>query len=172
MHVDHSVIGKELPPLTMTVDAGRLRFFAKAMGETNPIFTDLETAKAAGHRDLPVPPTFLFGIELESPDPFEWLAGLGVDLRRVLHGEQSFTYHGQAIAGDVLTVAPRVADVYSKKGGALEFIEKASNVTRANGDLVAELKTVIVVRNPSGASEATGNIAGASEATGNVEPEK
>jgi N-terminal half of MaoC dehydratase len=149
--VDESVIGKDLPPITLTVDAGRLRFFAKAIGETNPVFTDLETAKAAGHRDLPVPPTYLFGIELESPDPFAWLAGIGVDLRRVLHGEQSFTYHSTAVAGDVLTATPRIGNVYSKKGGALELIEKASTVTRENGDLVAELKTVIVVRNPEAA---------------------
>ena len=59
----------------------------------------MQTANAAGHRDLPVPPSFLFGIELERHDPFEWLAGVGVDLRRVLHGEQSFTYHSQAVAG-------------------------------------------------------------------------
>lgn len=148
MPVDQSVIGKELPPSTLTVDAGRLRFFAKAIGETNPIFTDIDAAKAAGHANLPVPPTFLFGIELESPDAFEWLAGLGVDLRRVLHGEQSFTYHSTAVAGDVLTSTPTIGNVYSKKGGALEFIEKTSTVTRANGDLVAELKSVIVVRNP------------------------
>jgi acyl dehydratase len=160
MPVDQSVIGRELPPLTMTVDAGRLRFFAKAIGETNPIFTDLEAAKAAGHRDLPVPPTFLFGIELESPDPFWWLSGIGVDLRRVLHGEQSFTYHRPAIAGDVLTVAPRIADVYSKKGGALEFIEKVATVTREDGELVAELKSVVVIQHPPGASEATGNVGG------------
>ncbi len=148
MPLDQSAIGKELPPSTLTVDAGRLRFFAKAIGETNPIFTDIDAAKAAGHANLPVPPTFLFGIELESPDAFEWLAGLGVDLRRVLHGEQSFIYHSTAVAGDVLTSTPTIGNVYSKKGGALDFIEKTSTVTRANGDLVAELKSVIVVRNP------------------------
>ena len=62
--------------------------------------------------------------------------------------------------------------MYSKKGGTLEFIEKASTVTRENGDLVAELKTVIAVRNPARASEATGNVGGASEATGNVKAAK
>lgn len=148
MPLDPSVIGKELPPSTLAVDAGRLRFFAKAIGETNPIFTDLDAAKAAGHSNLPVPPTFLFGIELENPDSFGWLAELGIDLRRVLHGEQSFTYHSTAVAGDVLTSTPTVGNVYSKKGGALDFIEKTSTVTRANGELVAELKSVIVVRNP------------------------
>jgi len=152
MAVNENAIGKELPPSTVTMDAGRLRFFAKAIGETNPIFTDITKANGAGYRDLPVPPTFLFGIELENPDPFGWLAGLGVDLRRVLHGEQSFTYHSVAVAGDVLTATPRIVNVYSKKGGALEFIEKESAVTRENGDLVAELKTVIVVRNPEPAT--------------------
>ena len=48
---------------------------------------------AAGHRDLPVPPTFLFGLELEAPDPFGWLAGSASTCGSVLHGEQSFTYH-------------------------------------------------------------------------------
>ncbi|MFC9998622.1 MaoC family dehydratase N-terminal domain-containing protein [Nocardia sp. NPDC127526] len=148
MPLDPSVIGTQLPPTTLTVDAGRLRFFAKAIGETDPVFTDPEAARAAGYPNLPVPPTFLFGIELEQPDPFEWLAGLGVDLRRVLHGEQSFTYHATAVAGDVLTAAPVIGNVYSKKGGALEFIEKTSTVTRADGELVAELKSVLVVRNP------------------------
>ncbi len=56
MPLDQNVIGKQLPSVTMTINAGRLRFVAKAIGETNPVFTDLQTANAAGHRDLPVPP--------------------------------------------------------------------------------------------------------------------
>ncbi|MGY0500304.1 MaoC family dehydratase N-terminal domain-containing protein [Nocardia sp. FBN12] len=155
MAVDSSAIGMELPPTTLRVDAGRLRFFAKAIGETDPVFTDLDAAHAAGYANLPVPPTFLFGIELEQPDPFEWLATLGIDLRRALHGEQSFTYHTTAVAGDVLTATPRIGEVYSKKGGALDFIEKTSTITRGDGELIAELKTVLVVRNPIESRSAT-----------------
>ncbi|WP_131770242.1 MaoC family dehydratase N-terminal domain-containing protein [Candidatus Protofrankia californiensis] len=148
MAIDSSVIGTELPPVELTVDAGRLRFFAKAIGETDPVYSDVDTAKAAGHPDLPVLPTFLFGIELEQPDPFAWLAGLGVDLRRILHGEQSFTYHAHAHAGDTLIAKPYIADVYSKKRGALEFIVKQTAVSQADGTAVADLASVIVVRNP------------------------
>ncbi|MEV6067213.1 MaoC family dehydratase N-terminal domain-containing protein [Nocardia sp. NPDC052001] len=148
MAVDPAIIGTELPATTLTIDAGRLRFFAKAIGETDPVYTDLDAAQAAGYRDLPAPPTFLFSIELENPDPFTFLAAAGVDLRFVLHGEQSFVYHSAAVAGDVLTATPRITDVYSKKGGALEFIVKETAVTRADGAAVAELKSVIVVRNP------------------------
>ncbi|MDT5288087.1 MAG: hypothetical protein QOF88_2976 [Mycobacterium sp.] len=151
MAVDAAFIGTQLPATTLTVDAGRLRFFAKAIGETNPLYTDVEAAKAAGYADLPVPPTFLFSIELENPDQFRWVVDQGIDPRFVLHGEQSFTYHSIAHAGDTLTATPRIVDVYSKKGGALEFIVKSTAVTRADGFAVADLETVIVVRNPGAA---------------------
>jgi acyl dehydratase len=149
--LDPTFVGTELPATTLTVDAGRLRFFAKAIGETNPLYTDVDAAKAAGYADLPVPPTFLFAIELENPDQFGWVADQGIDPRFVLHGEQSFTYHSIAHAGDTLTATPRIVDVYSKKGGALEFIVKNTAVTRADGSAVADLETVIVVRNPESA---------------------
>ena len=148
MALDPDFIGTQLPATTLTVDAGRLRFFAKAIGETNPLYTDVAVAKAAGFVDLPVPPTFLFSIELENPDQFRWVADQGIDPRFVLHGEQSFTYHSIAHAGDMLTATPRIVDVYSKKGGSLEFIVKNTAVTRGDGSAVADLETVIVVRNP------------------------
>ncbi|RBA31946.1 MaoC family dehydratase [Dietzia maris] len=143
-----TAVGTQLPAVEMTVDAGRLRFFAKAIGEVDPVYSDVAAARAAGHPDLPVPPTFLFSIELEQPDPFAWLTDLGVDLRHILHGEQSFEYHRVAYPGDVLTVRPRIADMYEKKGGALRFIVKEAAVTAADGAVVADLTSVIVVRNP------------------------
>lgn len=148
--IDTAAIGTVLEPTTMTLDAGRLRFFAKAIGERNPVFTDDAAALAAGHASLPVPPTFLFAVELEHPDPFGWLAALGVDMRHVLHGEQQFSYHRVAHAGDTVTASPRIADVYSKKGGALDFVVKDTTIT-SGGTTVADLRSVIVVRNPGGA---------------------
>ncbi|MBL1076826.1 MaoC family dehydratase N-terminal domain-containing protein [Nocardia sp. 2] len=150
MSLDPTIIGTETPPVRLTVDAGRLRFFAKAIGETNPIFTDEKAAKAAGHDRLPVPPTFLFAIELEQPDSFAWLAKLGVDLRRILHGEQRFTYHSVAHAGDTVIARSRISDVYSRKGGALEFLVKDTAVTREDGSAVADLTSVIVIRRIGG----------------------
>lgn len=154
MPIDTAVIGTQLPATTVAIDAGRLQFFAKATGQTDPVYVDSDAARAAGHPGLPVPPSFLMSIELEQPDPFAWVADLGVDLRRVLHGQQAFTYHSVAHAGDVLTATPRITDVYSKRGGALEFVVKESTVTRADGSLVAEATSVIVVQNPVQKSEA------------------
>lgn len=137
----------EFEPITVDVERGSLAFFAKAIGQPDPVYYDLDAAQAAGHPDLPVPPTFFFSLELSSPDPFAYLRDLGVDLRRILHGEQSFTYHDQAYAGQTLTLQPQIVEVLSKKGGALEFLTKHTEITR-DGELVAEADCVIVVRNP------------------------
>ena len=126
---------------------GRLRFFAKAIGETDPIYTDEAAAKAAGHPALPVPPTFLFCLDMERPDPFDLLGVLGVDLGKVLHGEQSFEYKKLAYAGDVLRYQTVIKDIYDKNDGALEFVASEIAVTNQHGEAVALLRTTAVVRN-------------------------
>jgi len=85
MAIDRSAVGRELPGPTLLITRSRLRNFAAATGQTDPVYTDLDAARRAGHRDLPVPPTFLFGVDLEGPEPLTFLADLGVDLRTVLH---------------------------------------------------------------------------------------
>jgi hypothetical protein len=137
----------DLGTIEVPVERGRLRFFAKAIGETEPIYSDITAAREAGHRDLPVPPTFFFSLSLETPEPFAYLDELGVDLRRILHGEQRFDYTTTAYAGDTLTLSERIVDVTSKRGGALELITKETDIRRGD-EPVARATTVVVVRNP------------------------
>ncbi|MEU4311289.1 MaoC family dehydratase N-terminal domain-containing protein [Nocardia sp. NPDC024068] len=150
MSADRCVIGREFPPVSLLIDRSRLRNFAEATGQLDPVYTDVDAAKQAGHRDLPVPPTFLFGIELEAPDPFAYLGELGIDLRTILHGEQQFDYHRMAYAGDVLTAASTIVDHYEKKGGLLEFLVRETTVTDQDGATVAAMRNVLVVQNRPG----------------------
>ncbi len=138
----------EFSPLTFEVERGRLRSFARSTGETNPVYTNVEAARAAGHRDLLVPPTFFFSMTLESDAPFGYLEALGVDLRFVLHGEQTFDYHNLAFAGDTLVLRDRIVDVFDKRGGAMEFVVKQTDVHRAD-KLIATATSVVVVRHPA-----------------------
>ncbi len=150
MSIDRGAIGRALEPVSLLVTRSRLRTFATATGQTDPVYIDVDTACRSGHRDLPVPPTFLFGIQLEAPQPFGYLTDLGVDLRTVLHGEQQFTYRRLAYAGDELTASARITDIYDKRGGLLEFLVLESTVTDQDDSEVAVLRTVTVVRNPQG----------------------
>jgi acyl dehydratase len=144
--IDKSQIGKTLPSFRVTPQAHQLRFFAKATGETNPIYFDPAAARDAGHPDLPLPPTFLFSLEFEQPST-QWRQELGIDPSRILHGEQEFTYHRMAYAGDTLQYENRIADIYDKKNGALEFVVRETRVTNQRGEHVADLRSIIVQRN-------------------------
>jgi len=145
--IDRKYIGHVEPAFEVLVEKGRLKFFAKATGQTDPVYTDEVAAHAAGHPDLPVPPTFLFCLEMEAPDPAAIRNLLGMDYRRLLHGEQGFVYERMAYAGDVLTFEQRVEDIYDKKNGALEFVVRKTIVTNQRGESVAQLRTVSVLRN-------------------------
>lgn len=144
--IDRKHIGRTLPPAVLDIEKGRLRFFAKAIGETNPVYLDEAAAIAAGYPSLPAPPTFLFAAELDAETFLPALVEMGVDLRRVLHGEQQFTYLAPVCAGDTVTVASTIADIYDKKNGALEFLVKESLVTNQHHVTVAKIRAVVVVR--------------------------
>jgi acyl dehydratase len=144
--IDTSLIGYETAPSVLPIERSRLRFFAKAIGETNPVYTEEAAARDAGYPDLPAPPTFLFAAELDAGTMDLLLDKLQIPLAKLLHGEQSFTYHRAACAGDTITVRSRIDDIYAKKNGALEFVIKSSRATNQNGELVAEMRSVIVCR--------------------------
>ncbi len=54
--IDRTCIGRAVPSHTVEVEKGRLRFIAKAIGETNPIYTDEAAARDAGYASLSVHP--------------------------------------------------------------------------------------------------------------------
>lgn len=145
--IDTRFIGHTMPAFTVEVEKGRLRAFAKATAQTDPVYSDEASARAAGYPSLPVPPTFLFCLEMEAPDPAAIRDLLGMDYRRLLHGEQGFTYHAMAYAGDKLSFEQRIDDIYAKKGGALEFVVRKTRVSNQRRELVAELRCVTVLRN-------------------------
>lgn len=145
--IDKKHIGRTTPPMTFDIEKGRLKFFAKAIGQTDPVYSDEAAAKAAGYASLPAPPTFMFCLEMETNSLWDNIAAMGVPVGKILHGSQTFKYHAPICAGDRITFVTKVSDIYDKKGGALEFIVEDSTATNQNGALVGEIQRVIVVRN-------------------------
>jgi len=145
--LDKEKIGHEFPSFSTDIEKGRLRFFAKAIGEKNPVYTDETAAKAAGYRTIPAPPTFMFSVDLEGPELLPVLTLLDLDIGRVLHGSQEFEYLGQIYAGDRITQQSKIVDIFDKKGGALEFVVQESTYTNQNDELVGKAKQTLVYRN-------------------------
>jgi acyl dehydratase len=129
------------------VEKGRLKFFAKAIGETNPVYTDEAAAKEAGYRSLPAPPTFAMVLDQESPEFLPVLGLLNIDIAKILHGTQSFEYLAPICAGDRIRVDIRIADMFDKKGGALEFVVMEHTYTNQDDVLTTRATSTLVVRN-------------------------
>jgi acyl dehydratase len=145
--VDTSIIGRVTEPRTITVEQGQVQFFARATGAKNRIYWDLEAAVAAGHPAIPAPPTFLFSLDMLAPaKETSVLKILGVDIGKVLHGEQRFSYKKQIYAGDEITLTTEVTDAYDKKGGALQFIVSETTAVNQHGEAVGTMTNSLVIR--------------------------
>jgi acyl dehydratase len=144
--MDKSQVGREFPAMAVEISAKEIARFAAAIGDTDPVYRDLGAARAAGHTGIPLPPTYGSFLLDDRPDPHGNLALLGIDLRKLLHAEQSFQYHAPVFAGDRLTLTDRVADHYLKKSGTLEFVVLDCEARKANGDLALTIRRVLVVR--------------------------
>ena len=63
--LDRNLIGKKYDPVIFTVTDQRLRFFAKATGQTDPIYFDHDAALNEGYNGIVCPPTFLYVVSME-----------------------------------------------------------------------------------------------------------
>ena len=140
-------IGKEYPSFSAEIEKGRLRQFAKAVGESNPVYTDEAAARAAGYASLPAPPTFPFAIAMDAGQSFNILADMGIEMSKAVHGAQGFTYKQAICAGDEITGVQKITNIFEKKGGALLFIEAEIAMVNQDGVGVCDLQTTVIVRN-------------------------
>ena len=145
--LDKSFIGHKFPPFEADVEKGRLKFFAKVIGETDPVYTDEAAAREQGHPTLPAPPTYTIVIDSESPEFLPVLDLLGIDIAQILHGSQEFEYLEPIYAGDRIRVEWGIVDIFEKKGGALEFVVMESRYTNQDGKLTTRATSTMVVRN-------------------------
>ncbi|MFJ4292257.1 MaoC family dehydratase N-terminal domain-containing protein [Cupriavidus sp. NPDC089707] len=144
--LDKNLIGHSFGQRSIKVEEWAVRWYARAIGETDPVYHDVAAARDAGLPSLRVPPTFLSCMEGWLFNTFDLLALARVEPSRVLHAEQQYDYHAPVCAGDTLTYEPRIVDVYDKKGGALEFLVKGTRITNQDGVHVADARSVLVQR--------------------------
>lgn len=143
--IDRSLIGEKEEPRSIEVERGPLSFFARVTGASASVHHDVGAARAAGHRDLIAPPSYVFTLSSFSETGAPWVERLGVDLAKILHAEQRFEHFLPICAGDVVSFQSWISDIYEKKNGALEFVERET-VAFVADKMAARMITVLVVR--------------------------
>ena len=144
--LNRNLIGKTYDPVIFRITEQRLKFFAKATGQTDPIYFDHDIAVSQGHKGIVCPPTFLIVVGMEQKNPFQFLGDLEIKIERMLHAGQEFIYEEIVYEGDKLRMDTKIIDMYDKKEGLLQFCILESKFTNQNSTHVATLKNTIVVR--------------------------
>src|SRR3954449_7151989 len=126
MAVDTSKIGKTYPSTQYEVGREKIREYANAVGETEAVYTDAEAARAAGFRNVVAPPMFAVVYSAPAVRPAVLDPELGINLMMMLHGSQEFVWGEPACAGDTITTAAEVKDVYEKDGRQFFVFESVS----------------------------------------------
>ena len=142
--VDKSDIGRVGKPVTMQIEAGKIREFAKSIKDPNPLYFDEALAKTERGGIMP-PPTFL--MTLAHWDDGEGQPRVKLDTRRILHGEQEFEYRKPIYVGDTLTAVTKVANVFEKtggRGGTMTFVVMDTDFTNQKGEKVATARSTLI----------------------------
>lgn len=140
------LIGHTTPPFRMRIEHGKIREFARAIKDDNPIYFDEAYAEREAGGVMP-PPTFTMTEAFWGPDIGQLVAGLRFDLRRVLHGGQEFEYVGPVHAGDVLTAIAKIASVYKKpgkRGGEMTFAVLETEFKNQRDEIVLIARSTII----------------------------
>jgi acyl dehydratase len=145
--INKGVIGKESPPFVVTVERGKIKEFARALGDTNPAYLDDRVGQASEWGDIVAPPTFMTTFR-DGADSGEFLRELRTDISRLLHGEQEFEVFRPIRPGETFVCRSKVLDVYEKTGrsGPLGFVVRETSVTDQTNEIVAFVRHITVVR--------------------------
>ena len=139
------VVGKEYPPYAVTVERGRIKDFARAIGDLNPSYLDDEVGRASPWGDVIAPPTFPISFRDESGD---LLRDIGTDVSRLLHGEQEFEIFEPLRPSETYLCRSKIVDQYEKRGktGPMGFVVRETAVIDKHNEVVAKMRGVTVVR--------------------------
>lgn len=143
--ISKDLIGTKLDRYEFDVERGKIREFCQAIGETNPIYFDVEAAKKAGYEDVPAPPTYATVIQFWGyPKIWQDMENMGVDTSRILHLKEKYTYLKPIYPGRVSSQG----ECINVTVGKMDTMTFKTTVKNAKGEAIVEQEMSIFIRKP------------------------
>jgi len=145
MAINPDFVGRTFPPdKPYEIGREKLREFADAIGDPNPVYRSREAAQEAGFPDVIAPPTFAIVISMASSSVALGDPELNLNYAMVVHGEQRFEYTRPLRAGDVVTAQSTIASI--REVGSLSMMTTTTEITTVEGELVCTAHSTLVER--------------------------
>lgn len=146
MPIDAKFIGKGYGPITYVVGQEKIKEYACAVGDLNPLYTNPEFAKKSKYGSVIAPPMFV--VVFARDILFEHLfcdKDLNLNMQKLLHGEQEFTFHKIVKANDTIKTSGEIINIFSKNNNDFVLLETRSH--NQTGELVVEGNWTFVILN-------------------------
>ena len=130
MAIETKAVGKQFPATTYAVGREKIKEYALAVGETNPVLLDHEAARKAGHDDVVAPPMFCVVYKSPSMAPAIFDQDVGMNFALMVHGGQEFRWGPLVVAGDEIETTVSVKSIEERDGRGYYVFESASKNQR------------------------------------------
>ena len=131
------------PPYEYEVGREKIREYANAVGESNPVHHDRAAAQEAGFRDVVAPPMFAVVYSAGAMTPAIFDPELGINLMLMVHGGQEFAWSEPVCAGDTISTTASIKDLYEKDGKKF-FVFESVSTNQEGAEVVRATWTNIV----------------------------
>jgi acyl dehydratase len=132
--IETKAVGKTFPAVTYAVGREKVKEYALAVGETNPIHLDHEAARKAGHADVVAPPMFCVVYKSPAMAPAIFDHDVGMNFALMVHGGQEFRWGPLVVAGDEIDTTVTVKSIEERDGRGYYVFESTS--TNQRGETV------------------------------------
>ena len=143
MAVNADIIGRTYPPTFYAVGREKVREYARAVGETNPLYLDVDAAREAGYDDVVAPPMFAVVYGMPSVMRLLFDDEIGIDFSRLLHGGQDFEWDALVVAGDEIGTSVEVKEIYERAGNTFYVFESTSTNQRGETVCVGTWRNIV-----------------------------
>ena len=145
MALNQEFVGRSFPPSPVyQVGREKIREFATAIGDSNPVFHDTAAAAALGYADIIAPPTFAIIVSLKAVIGVAHDPDLGPDYSRAVPGDQRFVYTRPICAGDELVAVATIESARTVAGN--DMLSARADVSTVAGEHVVTTYSTIVAR--------------------------
>jgi acyl dehydratase len=142
--VNASAVGKTYPPAVYAVGREKVKEYAAAVGETNPLHLDPAAARAAGYADVVAPPMFAVVYQSPAVVPGIFDPEVGINFAMMVHSGQDFRWARVVVAGEELTSTASVQSIEEK--GGMGFYDFEVVTTDGDGTTVCTGIWKMIVR--------------------------
>ena len=111
---------------TYAVGREKVREYAYAVFETDPLHHDVEAARRAGYRDVVAPPMFCVVYSAPAIAPAILDPEVGINFALMVHGGQEFRWGPLVVAGDEITTEVSVKAIEERDGKGFYVFEAVS----------------------------------------------